>query len=132
MADLIERLRAATMGFDWSDLSGNAMIPAVPLLHEAIAALSQEREARERAERDRGAAIARARTAEADAELWQIQAEGKQAAEASLAEAKRLLKPFARIADCEPVTPDGASTIVNISRCRDAARFLSQEPNHER
>jgi len=53
-------------------------------------------------------------------------------AEAALAEAKRLLKVFARIADGEPDTPDGASTVVNISRCRDAVRFLSQEPNHER
>jgi len=34
-AELIARLRAATMGFDWSDLPDDAAIPAVPLLREA-------------------------------------------------------------------------------------------------
>ena len=47
MSDLIERLRAATMGFDWSDLPDDALIPAVPLLREAadrIASLEAERD----------------------------------------------------------------------------------------
>jgi len=47
MTDLIERLRAATMGFDWSDLPDDALILAVPLLREAVTALSQEREERD-------------------------------------------------------------------------------------
>lgn len=52
--DLIERLRAATMRFDWRDLPNDAMIPAVPLLREAATALAQEREAREKAEKELG------------------------------------------------------------------------------
>ena len=36
-AGLIERLRGGTMGFDWSELPDDALIPAVPLLREAAA-----------------------------------------------------------------------------------------------
>lgn len=36
------------------------------------------------------------------------------------------LKPFACIADSEPNTPDGASTMVKISRCRDARAALDK------
>jgi hypothetical protein len=38
----------------------------------------------------------------------------------------KALKPFACIADSEPNTPDGESTIVNISRCRDARAALGK------
>jgi hypothetical protein len=34
-AELIAALRAATMGFDWSDLPDDAAIPAIPLLRRA-------------------------------------------------------------------------------------------------
>lgn len=37
---------------------------------------------------------------------------------------KAALKPFARIAEMEPNTPDGESAIVNISRCREALAAL--------
>lgn len=39
-AGLVERLRAATMTFDWADLPDDALIPAVPLLRQAATALS--------------------------------------------------------------------------------------------
>lgn len=39
--ELAKRLRAATMGFDWSDLPDDALVPAVPLLREAAAFLSR-------------------------------------------------------------------------------------------
>lgn len=35
------------------------------------------------------------------------------------------LKPFSFLAACSPNKPDGASVIVNVSRCRDAARTLA-------
>jgi hypothetical protein len=38
--NLIERLRGGTMRFDWSDIPDDALIPAVPLLREAAAALA--------------------------------------------------------------------------------------------
>jgi hypothetical protein len=41
--DLVERLRAATMRFDWGDLPDDAAIPAVPLLREAAAELASLR-----------------------------------------------------------------------------------------
>jgi len=145
MADLIERLRAATMGFDWSDLLDDAAIPAVPLLREATTALSQEREAREKAEKalerqaDEEDAAARAM-----AEVIQGLRNRATAAEASLAEAKRLLKPFAHEAreDEGQDRSDWAHAPDNellASFCdltygdfRAARDFLSQEPNHER
>jgi hypothetical protein len=202
MSDLIERLRAATMGFDWSDISDDALLPAIPLLREAATALSQEREAREKAERkvqafrDDGlvqAAIARQGALQEERDEWQRRAERAENAlpgelerraqanyvtglEASLAEAKRLLKPFADLARAidelaaagqrklqpeesaslsdreiaDLVTPgsnivatDGRMAFghdrqaakpvaITVDDVRAAARFLSQEPNHER
>jgi hypothetical protein len=72
-SDLIERLRAATMGFDWRDLTDEASIPAVPLLREAadhIASLEAERDDARRQRDDLGRAwdSADARAKEAEAE----------------------------------------------------------------
>jgi hypothetical protein len=63
------------------------------------------------------------------------------AAESSLAEAKRLLKPFADAADChsddKEFMPDameiwrGGDVVITLGDLR-AARFLSQESNDER
>jgi ribosomal protein S12 methylthiotransferase accessory factor YcaO len=146
MADLIERLRAATMGFDWADLPDDALIPAVPLLRKAATSLSQEREAREKAEKalerqaDEEDAAARAM-----AEVIQGLRNRATAAEASLAEAKQLLKPFADIYGRlapepgeEAAHPDNLSdesqalSFPKLGDLRAAVRFLSQEPNHER
>lgn len=43
-------------------------------------------------------------------------------------EAREALKPFAQIADMEENAKDGASVIVNISRCRNARSVLRSEP----
>ncbi len=46
---------------------------------------------------------------------------------------REALKPFARIADMEEKQPDGASVMVNVSRCRDAraARTTQEATNAE-
>jgi hypothetical protein len=93
------------------------------------AVLSQEREAREKAQLHMSAWEDSARINKARAE----------AAEASLAEAKRLLKPFADIGgglgaawlDHETHWSSIHDNIA-VRDLRAAARFLSQEPNHER
>lgn len=57
-----------------------------------------------------------------------VLAEYRARAAAALSENERLrtaLEPFAKIAEMEPNTLDGSSTIVNISRCRDAREALS-------
>ena len=134
MADLIERLRAATMGFDWSDLSDDALIPAVPLLRKAATSLSQEREAREKAEKalerqaDEEDAAARAM-----AEVIQGLRNRATAAEASLAEAKRLLTKIAAPMEMRSSLWTKIGLIKAVQHFqKEAARFLSQEPNHER
>jgi hypothetical protein len=48
-------------------------------------------------------------------------------ARASLAEAKRLLKPFAAFSDHK-----SSYVELPVRWCEPIARFLSQEPNHER
>ena len=126
MADLIERLRAATMGFDWSDLPDDALIPAVPLLREATTALSQEREAREKAELTLA-------LYESERERWIVSADARiDAAEASLAEAKRLLKPFAETADHYDPPEDNEHGVAwahdfPLKLLREIRTFLSQE-----
>ena len=95
MSDLIERLRAATMGFDWSDLPDDALIPAVPLLREAadrIASLEAERDdaRQQRDEIGRAWDKADARAKEAEERAARL--------EKALAEAREALEPFARIA----------------------------------
>jgi len=54
---LIERMRAATMGFDWADLPDDACVPAVPLLREAAQALASSQEEIERLTRERDEAL---------------------------------------------------------------------------
>lgn len=39
--DIVERLRAATMRFDWGDIPDDVSIPAIPLLREAAATISR-------------------------------------------------------------------------------------------
>jgi len=159
LSDLIERLRAATMGFDWSDLSDDALIPAVPLLREAATAISQEREAREKAER-----MLALRVENPGAErYWESRWRD---AEASLAEAKRLLEwrdmksaprdgtnillrfpgPFSDPTEtgisvgmwtgngwwCRAIWAASSPHAEPTQWCPLPARFLSQEPNHER
>jgi hypothetical protein len=40
-ARIVERLRAATMGFDWRELPDDTLIPAIPLLREAASLIEQ-------------------------------------------------------------------------------------------
>jgi hypothetical protein len=107
------------------DRGSAASIPAVPLLREAAAALSQEREARKRAE-----------SIEAAADSTYVHWRSRTlTAEASLAEAKRLLKPLAdakghfdgHVRDEDTV--EIALRNIRAHHVRAAARFLSQEPN---
>jgi hypothetical protein len=48
-----------------------------------------------------------------------------EANQARIAELEAALKPFARIAEMETRAEDGASVMVNVSRCRDARAALS-------
>jgi len=92
MADLIERLRAATMGFDWADLPDDALIPAVPLLREAADSIASLETERDDARRQRDE-IGRAWD-EADARAKE--------AEARAASLETALAPFAALLDDAP------------------------------
>lgn len=150
MADLIERLRdhyrtdvgmAAETATDIADAAAE--------IASLRTSLSQEREAREKAERERDRLrenvkqqVHRKDVAGAYRDEFKARAE---AAETSLADARRLLKPFADYnAATDPgewASDDGeiGEQIVGAYRrsiklgdLRAAARFLAQEPNHER
>jgi hypothetical protein len=123
MADLIERLKAAE-----SLLVSDYAYKQAGAVRDAITALSQEREARE------------ALQTRFDLELDAYAKDAEVAAlRASLAEAKRLLKPFADIGgglgaawlDHETHWSSIHDNIA-VRDLRAAGRFLSQEPNHER
>jgi hypothetical protein len=126
MADLIERLTTPRRQLHRFGKMVDKSPPAIQ--REAAAeiaslrtSLSQEREAREKAERERD----ELRLVGTEKELRRERDDAR----ASLAEAKRLLKPFANIAAMEVHAKEAESVLVNVSRCRAAARFLSQEPN---
>ncbi len=120
MADLIERLRAIEdyLANDYADNFARTV-------GEAAATLCLEREAREKAEKDARhyptVAGENIRLRE-ERDEWQRRAERADAAEASLAEAKRLLKRTLEVA-----TRNEEGEFAD-----EARRFLSQEPNHER
>jgi hypothetical protein len=141
MVDLIERLRASdtlSRGENYEPW----VIPPSELRLEAAAeietlrsALSQEREAREKAEKradanadHAGLANANLKQMEAARASWKTEAErlnvAVEALEASLAEAKRLLKPFAAFSDHK-----SSYVELPVRWCEPIARFLSQEPN---
>ena len=124
MDDLIERLRAATMGFDWSDLPDDAVIPAVPLLREAATALSQEREERDEWQR-RAERAENALPGEVERRAHVSYVIGL---EASLAEAKRLLTKIAAPMEMRSSLWTKIGLIKAVQHFqKEAARFLSQE-----
>jgi hypothetical protein len=136
MADLIERLTTPRRQLHRFGKMVDKSPPAIQ--REAAAeiaslrtSLSQEREAREKAERERD----ELRLVGTEKELRRERDDAR----ASLAEAKRLLKPFADIGgglgaawlDHETHWSSIHDNIA-VRDLRAAGRFLSQEPNHER
>lgn len=121
VADLIQRLRAATMRTDWNNLPDDACIPAVPLLREAADTLAAKDTAL--AERDAqverlGTELARHRDLAGFEHTklvdYRLAAEDRaEAAEATLAEMRveldRVLKEAAVAAYSEPfyLGPEG-------------------------
>jgi hypothetical protein len=130
--DLIERLK--TMA---ADMREYGPFDAAKLLDEAATALATEREAREKAEKERDELLlALDRCPAGPVELRaQLSYDRHRAdtAEASLAEARRLLKPFADTADHfdghvrDDDTVEIAMRNIRAHHVRAVARFLSQE-----
>jgi hypothetical protein len=110
--ELIEQLRSNARPCD--------ILEAADTIESLRTALSQEREAREKAER-----MLALRVENPGAErYWESRWRD---AESSLAEAKRLLKPLAQ----NPGASSLAKVYAHLTRqhAQDAAHFLSQEPN---
>jgi hypothetical protein len=157
MADLIERLRASdtlSRGENYEPW----VIPASELRLEAAAEIASLRTALATAEKELAGAKAMSDAHREHAQtaveqcaslnrLLSIAEANTSTAESSLAEAKRLLKPFremlktefsASVSDDRRITigVSGAAmslvTKMTAGDFRAAARFLAQEPNHER
>jgi hypothetical protein len=134
MADLIERLTTPRRQLHRFGKMVDKSPPAIQ--REAAAeiaslrtSLSQEREAREKAESERD----ELRLVGTEKELRRERDDAR----ASLAEAKRLLKPFAETADHYDPPEDNEHGVAwahdfPLKLLHEIRTFLSQEPNHER
>lgn len=147
-SDLIERLHESAQYSD--QLESTMLLEAADEIASLRTALAAEREAREKAEKEAERLRAENERNRQGFEFHAGLAEKKHAraiaAESSLAEAKRLLKPFAdfgktdfsgtawanQTSEAAVLYHYGTDLKITLGDFRAAARFLAQESNDER